>query len=164
MKTNSKIEKNIEEIKISIVKEEKDNSNTCILRRYHDQQESRKVTAQRYLIRFHGHYYKCYNYGHKAIHCRAHDRIAPERNKSTFSVQCYNCYHYGHFAKHCRVQGQVKVWRRKKVQSNDMNNYHPTKVWRIKLVDQNRNDENLGKDPMPFWRLLSSDIKCTKNV
>ena len=70
--------------------------------------------------------------------------------KVYFSVQCYNCYHYGHFAKHCRVQGQVKVWRRKKVESNDMNNHHPTKVWRIKLVDQNRNDENLGKDPMPF--------------
>ena len=36
--TNSKIEKKIEESKISIVKEEKDNSNTCILRRSHDHQ------------------------------------------------------------------------------------------------------------------------------
>ena len=65
LKTNSKIEKNIEESKISIVKEEKDNSNTCILRRSHDQQESREVTAQRYPIRFHGHCYKCKSYGHK---------------------------------------------------------------------------------------------------
>ena len=48
------------------------------------------------------------------------------------------------------MQGPVKVWRRKKVQSNDTNDHHPTKVWRIKSVDQNRNDENLGKDPMPF--------------
>ena len=45
LKTNSKIEKNIEESKISIVKEEKANSNTCILRRSHDQQESREVTS-----------------------------------------------------------------------------------------------------------------------
>ena len=34
---------NIEESKISIVKEEKGNNNTCILRRSHDQQESREV-------------------------------------------------------------------------------------------------------------------------
>ena len=77
-------------------------------------------------------------------------KIMPRRNQGEFSIQCYNCYHYGHFAKHCRMQGQVKVWRRKQVQSNDMKNHHPTKVWRIKLVDQNRNDENLGKNPMPF--------------
>ena len=63
LKTNSKIEKKIEESKISIVKEEKANRNTCILRRSHDQQELREVTAQRYPIRFHGHYYKCNNYG-----------------------------------------------------------------------------------------------------
>ena len=50
LKTNSKIEKNIEESKRSIVKEEKANSNTCILRRSHDQEESREVTAQRYPI------------------------------------------------------------------------------------------------------------------
>ena len=52
------------------------------------------------------------------------------------------------------MQGQVKVWKRKQVQSNDMNNHQPTKVWRIKLVDctidQNRNDENLGKNPIAF--------------
>ena len=59
LNTNSKIEKNIEESKISIVKEEKANINTCFLRRSHDQQESREVTAQRYPIRFHGHCYKC---------------------------------------------------------------------------------------------------------
>ena len=75
LKINSKIKKNIEE---------KVNSNTCILRRSHDQQESREVTTQRYPTRFHGDYYKCNNYGHKAIHCRAHDRITPERNQSTF--------------------------------------------------------------------------------
>ena len=48
------------------------------------------------------------------------------------------------------MQGPVKVWRRKQAQSNDMNNHHPTKVWRKKLVDcpidQNRSDENLGKN------------------
>ena len=48
------------------------------------------------------------------------------------------------------MQGHVKVWRRKQVQSNDMNNYHPTKVWIIKLVDQNRNDENIGKNQHHF--------------
>ena len=133
-------------------KEEKDNINTCILRISHDQQESREVTVQRYPIRFHGHCYKCNNYGHKAIHCRADDIIFPERNQSTFFVQCYNCYRYGHFAKHCRMQGQVKVWRRKQVQSNDMNNHQPTKVWSRKLVDcpieQNKNNENFGKKPI----------------
>ena len=39
LKTNSKIEKNIEEIKISMEKEENNNSYTCILRRFHDQQD-----------------------------------------------------------------------------------------------------------------------------
>ena len=96
----SKIEKNIEESKIYIVKEENANSNTCILRRSHDQQELRKVTSQRYLIRFHGHCYKCNTYGHKSIHCIAHEKITPERNQSTFSIHCYNFYHYGHFTKH----------------------------------------------------------------
>ena len=94
LKTNSKIENNNEEIKRYIENKEKDKNNTCILRRSHDQQESREVIAQRYPIRFHG---------HKAIHCRAHDRITPERNQSTFYVQCYNCYHYSYFAKHCRI-------------------------------------------------------------
>ena len=41
LNTNSKIPNNIEESKRSIVKEEKCNSNTCILRISHDQQESR---------------------------------------------------------------------------------------------------------------------------
>ena len=49
-----------------------------------------------------------------------------------------------------------------------MNNHHPTKVWRIKLVDctidQNRNDENIGKKPIPFRRLSTSGMKCTNNV
>ena len=52
------------------------------------------------------------------------------------------------------MQELVNVWRRKQVQSNDMNNHQPTKVWRIKLVDfaidQNRNDKNIGKNPIPF--------------
>ena len=47
------------------------------------------------------------------------------------------------------MQGQVKVWRRKRDQSNDVNTHHPTKVWRIKLVDKNKNDGNLG-EKMPF--------------
>ena len=80
--------------------------------------------------------------------------MTQRRNQGRFFIQCYNCYHYGHFTKHCRMQAPVKVWRRKKLQSNDMNNHQPTKVWRIKLVDctidQNRNDENLGKNPIPF--------------
>ena len=49
-----------------------------------------------------------------------------------------------------------------------MNNHHPTKVWRKKLVDctidQNRNDGNLGKKPIQFSRLLTSDMKYTNNV
>ena len=77
LKTNSKIEKNTEESKSFIKKEEKDNSNTCTLRTSQNQQESREATAQRYPIRFHGHCYKCNNYGHKSIHCIAHDRITP---------------------------------------------------------------------------------------
>ena len=52
------------------------------------------------------------------------------------------------------MEGLVKVWRRKQVQSNDMNNHQPTKVRRKKLVDctidQNKNDENIGKNPIPF--------------
>ena len=68
LKTNSKIKNNIEENKISMEKEEKDKSNTCILKTSHVQQESRDVIAQRYPIKFHGHCYKCNNYGHKAIH------------------------------------------------------------------------------------------------
>ena len=137
-------------------KEENTNNYTCITRRSSDQQESREGTSQRrlffqrYLMMFNGYCYKCNNYGHKAIHCRDNEEITPRRNQGGFFVQCYNCYHYGHFAKHCRMQGQVKVWRRNQVQSNDMNNHQPTKVCRIKLVDRNKNDENLGKTPMPF--------------
>ena len=52
------------------------------------------------------------------------------------------------------MQGPIKVWRRNQVQSNDMNNHQPTKVWRKKLVDctidQNKNDENLGKNQILF--------------
>ena len=52
------------------------------------------------------------------------------------------------------MQGEVKVWRRKQVQLNVMNSDQPTKVWKIKSVDctndQNRNDENIGKNPIPF--------------
>ena len=52
------------------------------------------------------------------------------------------------------MQGQDKVWRRNQVQSNDMNNHQPTKFWRKKFIDctidQNRNDENIGKNPIPF--------------
>ena len=70
-------------------------------------------------------------------------KFTSRRNQGGFFVQCYNCYRYDHFAKHCKMQGPVKVWRRKQVQSNDMNNHHPTKVWRIKLVYQNINDENI---------------------
>ena len=97
---------------------------------------------------FNGYYYKCNNYGHKAIHCRYHENITLRRNQDGFS----NCCRYDHFTKHCRMVGHVKFWRRKKVQSNDMNNHHPTKVWRNKVVDctidQNINDENIGKNPM----------------
>ena len=99
---------------------------------------------------FNGYYYKCNNYGHKAIHCRDDEKIRQEEIKMGFFVQCYKCDHYGHFTKYCWTHGPVKVWRRKQVKSNDMNNHQPTKVWRIKLVDQNRNDENLGKNPIPF--------------
>jgi len=165
LKTNSKIEKNIEESESSREKEEKANSYTDIFSRSHDQQDSRKNRnrelasqrrsfAQGYPMMFNGHCYKCNNYGHKAIHCRTHDRIIPDINQGMFSVQCYNCYHYGHFAKHCRMQGEVKVWRRKQIQPNVMNSDQPTKVWKIKSVDctndQNRNDENIGKNPIPF--------------
>ena len=150
------IEKNIEESKSSMEKEEKTRSYTCILKRSHDQQESRegtsqrRLSSQRYPMMFNGYCYKCNNYGHKAIHCRDDEKTTPRRNQDGFSIQCYNCYRYGHFAKHCRMQGLVKVWTRKQVQSNDMNNHQATKVWKIKLVDQNRNDENLGKYPIPF--------------
>ena len=78
----------------------------------------------------------------------------PRRNQGGFYVQFYDFYHYGHFTKHCWMQGPVKVRRRNQVQSNDMKNHKPTKVWRINLVDctidQNINDENLGKTPIPF--------------
>ena len=98
--------------------------------------------------------YKYNNYGHKAIHYRDHEKITPRRNQGGFFFLCYNCYHYGHFTKHCKMQGHVKVWRRNKVQLNDINNHQPTKVWRIKLVyctiDQNRNDENIGKTQYHF--------------
>ena len=108
--------------------EEKTNSYMCILKRLHDKKESREVTSQRYLMMFNGYHYKCNNYGHKSIHCRDHEKITPGRNQDGFSLQCFNCYHYDHFAKHCRMQGPVKVWRRNKVQLNDMNNHQPTKV------------------------------------
>ena len=84
LKINSNIENNIKESKRYIENEEKANNNRCILKTSHDQQESREVIAQRYPIRFHGHCYKCNNYGHKASHCRAHDKISPERNQGTF--------------------------------------------------------------------------------
>ena len=69
--TNSKIEKNIEERKTFIVKEEKANIITRILKIYHDQQESREDTSQRifyshrYPIMFNGYFYKCNNHSHK---------------------------------------------------------------------------------------------------
>ena len=91
LKTNSKIEKNIEERKISMEKEENTNSHTCILRRSHDQQESREGTSQRrffsrkYPMMFNGYCYKCNNYGHKAIHCRDDEKTTP-RNRDGFSV------------------------------------------------------------------------------
>ena len=153
------------------LKEDYTNSYTRILRRPHDQQESRegasqrRFSSQRYLMMFNGYCYKCNNYGHRSIDCKDHEKITPRRNQGGFFVQCYNCYHYGHFAKHWWMQGPLQFWRRKQVQLNDMKNHHPTKVWRIKLVYQNRNDEKLGKNPMPFWRLSISDMKCyTKNV
>ena len=56
------------------------------------------------------------------------------------------------------MQGQVKVWRRKQVQSNDMNNHHPTKVWKKKLVDctidQNRDDEKSGEKPNTILKTI----------
>ena len=101
-----------------------------------------------------GYCYKCNNYGHKAIHCRDDEKITPRRNQDGFFVQRYNCYRYDHFTKHCRMQLPVKVWRRKQVQSNDMNNHQPTKVWRKKLVDctidQTKNGENIGKNQILF--------------
>ena len=154
--------------------EEKTNSYTRILIRSHDQQESREGTSQRiffsqrYPMMFNGYCYKCNNYSHKAIDCKDHEKITPRRNQGGFFVQCYNCYNYGHFAKDCWMQGPVKVWRRKKVQSNDMNIQQPTQIWRINLVDctidQNKNDENIGKNPIPFSRQSTSDMKCTNNV
>ena len=48
------------------------------------------------------------------------------------------------------MQGPVKVWRRKQDQSNDVNNHQHTKVWRIKLVDQDKNDGNLGRTQCHF--------------
>ena len=95
--------------------EENTNNYTCILKIFHDQQESREFTAQRYPMMFNGYCYKCNNYGHKSIHCKDHANITPRRNQDGFYVQCYNCYRYDHFTKHCRMQGPVKVWRRKKV-------------------------------------------------
>ena len=50
LKTNSNIEKNIEESKSSMEKEKKTNSYTCILGTSHDQQESREGTSQRRLF------------------------------------------------------------------------------------------------------------------
>ena len=50
LKTNSKIEKKLEESKISMEKEEKTKNYTHILRISHDQQESREGTSQRILF------------------------------------------------------------------------------------------------------------------
>ena len=47
--------------------EEKTNNYTRILKIFHDQQESREVTTQRYPMMFNGYCYKCNNYHHKAI-------------------------------------------------------------------------------------------------
>ena len=65
--------------------EEKTNNYTHILKRFHDQQESREVTTQRYPMVFNGYCYKCNNYGHKAIHCRAHEKSHQEEIKVGFS-------------------------------------------------------------------------------
>ena len=71
-------------------RKKKTNSYTCILRRYHDQQESREGTSQRrlfyhrYPMMFNGYYYKCNNYGHNASHCRAHDKSRQEEIKVGF--------------------------------------------------------------------------------
>ena len=106
---------------IKVEKEEKTNSYTRILRRSHDQQDSREGTSQRiffsqrYHMMFNGYCYKWNNYGHKAIHCRDHEKITPRRNQGGFSVQCYNCYHYGHFAKHCRCRDKLKFGEESKL-------------------------------------------------
>ena len=83
LKTNSKIDNNSE---YSMEEEEKTNIYTRILKRFHDQQESREITAQRYPMMFNGYCYKCNNYGHKAIHCRDHEKITPRRNQDGFSI------------------------------------------------------------------------------
>ena len=121
--------------------EEKTNNYTCILIRSHDQKESREgasqkiLSSERFPMMFNGYCYKCNNYGHKAIHCRDHEKIMPRRNQDEFFVQYYNFHHYGHSTKHCWIQGLVKVWRRKQVQSNDMNNMeglmHKAVTWSL---------------------------------
>ena len=88
LKTNSNIKKNTEESESSKEKDENDNNYTYTLKRSNDQRESRKnkkreATSQRrsfaqiYSMMFNGYWCKCKNYGHKSIHCRAHDKITP---------------------------------------------------------------------------------------
>jgi hypothetical protein len=70
----------------------------------------RRQTVPRDQSIFHGYFYTCNNYGHKAIHCRAHDRNTQVKNRGmvSFKIQCYNYHKYGHIARDCR-----QVWRRK---------------------------------------------------
>ena len=50
LKTNLKIENKSE----YFIEEEKTNGYKCILKRFHDQQESREVTSQIYIMMFNG--------------------------------------------------------------------------------------------------------------
>ena len=65
---------------------------------------------------FHGYCYACNNYGHKAIHCRAHERniLIINRDMNSFKFQCFNCQCLGHMAKYCKMT-YTKVWRKKYV-------------------------------------------------
>ena len=99
---------------------------------------------------FHGYWYTCNNYGHKALHCKTFGKYNSIRNIGIYiashNVEYYNCHIFGHIAPHCRSnptklirQEHAKVWRNKYIDSINMRPkdivHKYTQIWKKKSVE-----------------------------
>jgi hypothetical protein len=57
------------------------------------------MNQRRYESVFNGYCFSCNEYGHKALHCRHHER----KHVGSFNncIRCCNCNHVGHIVAHC---------------------------------------------------------------
>ena len=82
--------------------------------------------TNRYQQIFFNQYYSCNNFGHKALKCRAYEKVY-EYKKDTFSnkpkgrnnnqfvplqrydIECYKCNNFGHMSRECKLRKSVSV-------------------------------------------------------